>query len=339
MSDHSREHGAGEAHGHSHGGGPGHGHTHGIVDPSLLTSERGIRVLTWSFLALFITAALQAIVVAVSGSVGLLADTLHNFGDAGTAIPLWVAFRMVRRKPNRRFPYGYGRVEDLAGVVIILVILTSAVIAGYESVQHLLHPRGVQYLWAVVAASIIGFLGNEAVAVWRIRVGKQIHSAALVADGYHARVDGLTSLGVLVGAVGVWLGFPLADPLVGIAITAMILWIVWQSGKAIFTRLLDGVEPDVMDQVERALAGVEHVKRVREWRARWAGHRLYVQVTIAVDPALSLAEGHAIAHQVGDRIEGQLKFPSGVAVHVEPEEEALTPEPSGSHAHGGIVHS
>src|SRR6266704_2312512 len=190
MNDHRPDH----PHDHGHDHSPGHGHTHGIVDPSITTSDRGLWAIKWSFVGLAATAMLQLFVVLISGSVALLADTIHNFGDAATAIPLAVAFWFARKTPSERFTFGYGRVEDLAGVAIVLTILVSAIIAGSESIERLLHPQDVSYLWAVMAASIIGFLGNEAVAVFRIRIGREINSAALIADGYHARVDGWTSL-------------------------------------------------------------------------------------------------------------------------------------------------
>jgi cation diffusion facilitator family transporter len=190
-----------------------HNHTHGTIDPALLTTERGIGAVKWSLIGLAATALFQVIIVFFSGSVALLADTIHNITDAATAIPLWIAFALAQRQPSRRFTYGYGRVEDVAGLIIVLTILFSAVLAGYQSVNRLLHPRPIEHLWAVAIASLIGFAGNEIVAIFRIRVGKQINSTALVADGYHARMDGLTSLGVLFSVVGVWLGYPLADPL------------------------------------------------------------------------------------------------------------------------------
>lgn len=190
------------SHTHHHAQTPGgHGHTHGVIDPSIATTRRGMWAIGWSFAGLMVTALLQVFVVILSGSVALLADTIHNFGDAATAIPLWIAFAFARLRPNDRFPFGYGRVEDLAGAAIVMIILLSAIVAGYEAIDRLLHPRTVGYLGAVAAASVIGFAGNEAVAVFRIRVGKEIGSAALVADGYHARIDGLTSLAVLVGAL------------------------------------------------------------------------------------------------------------------------------------------
>src|SRR5215212_3147873 len=192
-------------HDHPHGHGGEHGHAHGAVDPSIATSERGIWTVKWSFVGLFITALVQLVVVVLSGSVALLSDTIHNFGEALTALPLWVAFALSRLGASRRFTFGYGRVEDLAGVIVVLIILFSAVVAGYQAIERLINPQPVGLLWAVALASVIGFLGNEAVAVFRIRVGREIGSAALVADGYHARTDGWTSLAVLIGAIGVWL--------------------------------------------------------------------------------------------------------------------------------------
>ena len=237
------------------------GHAHGMLDPSLLSTERGVRAVTWSFVGLMVTAILQLGIVAVSGSVALLADTIHNFADASTAIPLWIAFACARLAPSRRFPYGYGRVEDLAGVVVVLTIIFSAGVAGYQAVARLLHPEPVGYLGAVAVAGLVGCLGNEAVAVFRIRVGRQIGSAALVADGYHARADGLTSLAVLAGAGGVAWGYPLADPVVGLLITAMILGLVWQAARVVFTRMLDGVEPEILETAAHAARHVPESRR------------------------------------------------------------------------------
>jgi len=268
------------------------------------------------------TALFQVVVVWLSGSVGLLADTIHNFGDAATAIPLWVAFTLARWQPSKRFTYGYGRVEDLAGVIIVLIILSSAIVAGYESFDRLFHPQTIGFLWAVMAASLVGFTGNEAVALFRIKVGKEIGSAALIADGYHARIDGLTSLAVFFGALGVWLGFPLADPIVGLLITLAILGIVWQSGKVIFTRLLDGVEPEIADEIKHAAHHVPGVRDVTEVRARWIGHRLHAEINIAIAPGLSVAEGHAVAKEVHHQLLHNVRYLARAAVHVDPAEEA-----------------
>lgn len=295
-----------------------HDHTHGAVDATLLTSERGIWAVKWSFFWLFLTAVFQIIVVLLSGSVALLADTIHNFGDAATAIPLWFAFALTRRKATKRFTYGYGRVEDLAGVAVVVTILFSAIVAGYQSFERLLHPQNIGYIWMVALASIIGFLGNEAVALFRIKVGKEIGSVALIADGYHARVDGLTSLAVLVGAIGVWLGFPLADPIVGMLITIAILWIVWDSGKSVFIRLLDGVDPEVIDEIRHAIEHVDGVRDVAEIRVRWLGHRLHAEINIAVDSHVSVDKGHEIAYEARHQLLHHLKYLSNATIHIDP---------------------
>jgi cation diffusion facilitator family transporter len=310
-----------------------HGHTHGAVDPTIATSERGIWAIKWSFAGLLVTAILQLIVVVLSGSVALLSDTIHNFGDALTAAPLWIAFALTRLGASRRFTFGYGKAEDVTGVVVVLIILFSAVVAGYQAIERLINPQPVGLLWAVAIAGAVGLVGNEAVALFRIRVGRQIGSAALVADGYHARTDGWTSLAVVLGAVGVWLGYPLADPVVGLLIAAAILGIVWQSGKTVFTRLLDGVDPKVIDEIKHAACRVEGVEDVAEVRARWVGHRLRAEVNVAVDPDLSVAEGHAIAREVNHRLMHELRYLDKAVVHVDPAQE------SGEEHHRITAHS
>jgi cation diffusion facilitator family transporter len=304
--DHSHDH-------HHEGFG---GHSHDIPDYSILSTDRGIRAVKWSFAGLAITALLQAFVVVLSGSIALLADTIHNFGDAATAIPLGIAFVLAKSKPSKRFTYGYGRVEDLAGIIIVLIILFSALVAGYESVSRLLHPQKIGHLYAVAAASVIGFLGNEAVAVFRIKVGKEIGSAALVADGYHARVDGWTSLAVLFGALGVWLGYPLADPIIGLIITAAILVIVWQAGKQIFIRMLDGVDPEIIEEIEKTACGVEGVSEVSGIKARWIGHNLHTQFSIGVKSALSVSDGEEIAGEVSHKLRNNVAHLSDAAINV-----------------------
>lgn len=315
--DHSHEHNLGHAHKYERNHGA-HGHTHGAIDPTIYTTERGIWAIKWSFVGLSITGIFQVFVVLLSGSVALLADTIHNFGDAATAIPLWIAFALARLKPTKRFTYGYGRVEDLAGITIVLIILTSAIVAGYESVNRLFHPQTVSHVWAIIAASIAGFIGNEAVAMFRIRVGKEIGSAALIADGYHARVDGLTSLAVLFGAIGVLLGYPLADPIIGLLITVAIARIVWDSAKAVFSRLLDGVDPEVTEEIKHAISHVSGVKDITEVRIRWLGHRLRAEVNVAVDPNLSVEEGHEIAIEVQHQLLHHLNYLSNATIHVDP---------------------
>ena len=279
--------------GHSHEG--GHGHTHGVVDASLASSERGIWAIKWSFVILLVTSALQLVVVFMSGSVALLADTIHNIGDATTAIPLWFAFMLARRKPSPTFTYGLGRAEDLAGILIVLIILFSALVAGYEAISRLINPQPVQALGWLALAGLIGFAGNEIVAVFRIRIGRQMNSAALIADGYHARTDGFTSLAVVLGAFGVWLGYPMADPIIGLLITIAIFGIVWQSSRSVLTRMLDGVEPGTIEEIRHAAEHVPGIKQVVEAKARWLGHELHADVVIGVDEALPLAQANAIA--------------------------------------------
>lgn len=287
--------GRGDHGGHSQAG---HGHTHGVIDPSLTSSERGIWAIKWSFLILAITAGFQLVIVLLSGSVALLADMIHNVADATTAIPLWIAFVLARRRPSKTFTYGLGRAEDLAGILIVLIILFSAVVAAYQAISRLLHPQPVSHLGWLAAAGIVGFVGNEVVAVFRIRIGRQMNSAALIADGYHARTDGLTSLAVVLGAIGVWFGFPLADPIVGLLITVTITGIVWQSAKAVITRTLDGVDPSVTAEIRHAAEHVAGIKQVTDARARWIGHELHADVAIAVDQSLSLPAAMAIARNL-----------------------------------------
>jgi cation diffusion facilitator family transporter len=325
---------AGGAHGHSHAPGD-HAHTHGVIDPTIATTDRGIWAIKWSFVIMAVTAVLQLGVVLISGSVALLADTIHNFGDATTAIPLWVAFVLARRKPTKTFTYGLGRVEDLAGVLIVLIILFSALVAGYEAIDRLIHPHPITALGWVAVAGVVGFLGNEAVAVFRIRIGREISSAALIADGYHARTDGLTSLAVVIGALGVWLGFPLADPIIGLLITIAIFGIVWQSSKAVFTCMLDGVEPSVIDEIHHAAEHVDGVQAVTEARARWLGHELFAELTITVDEALPLVQANAIAASLQAALFEHL--PALKSAHVR--FGAPTPGFSGAAPHHGHHHA
>ena len=311
----SQGHSHGEhAHDHDHV----HGHTHGVVDPTIATTARGMWAIKWSFLILAATALLQLVVVYFSGSVALLADTIHNIADAGTAIPLWIAFALARKKPTPTFTYGYGRVEDFAGLAIVLIILASALVAGYEAIDRLFHPRPVLHLGWLAAAGTIGFLGNEAVAVFRIRVGRQINSAALIADGYHARTDGLTSLAVVLGAFGVWMGFALADPIVGLIITVAILGIVWQSAKAVLTRMLDGIERPTIDELRHAAEHARGVLDVESVRARWLGHRLHAEMKLAVDPALSVTDARNVADDVKDHARDHLPALERLLVEIVP---------------------
>ncbi|HET7478691.1 MAG TPA: cation diffusion facilitator family transporter [Rubrobacteraceae bacterium] len=295
------------------------GHSHESsesVDDALESSKAGIRALKISLVALMLTALMQAGVVVLSGSVALLADTIHNFSDALTALPLWLAFALSRRATNRRYTYGYGRAEDIAGLAIVGFIFFSACVAGYESVIRLISGSEVSNLGWVAVAAGIGFVGNEFVAQFRIGVGRRIGSAALVADGQHARVDGFTSLAVLLGAAGVALGYPVLDPLIGLLITVAILFIVKDSARSVWRRMMDAVEPEIVSGIEEAAASTEGVEKVESVRARWVGHRIHSEVRIRVDGGLSVDEGEEISGRVRDAVRRATPRLDRVAVEI-----------------------
>ncbi|GAU67864.1 putative cation efflux protein [Streptomyces sp. NBRC 110611] len=273
-----------------------HGHA-GLdkVDVAMESSRAGMRALWLSLGVLGLTGVVQAVIVVLSGSVALLGDTIHNLADALTAVPLGIAFVLGRRVANRRYTYGYGRAEDLAGIAIVLTIAASSFLAAYEAVDRLLHPRDVSHLWAVAMAAVAGFIGNEWVARYRIRAGRRIGSAALVADGLHARTDGFTSLAVLLSAGGTVLGWRLADPLVGLLITVVILMVLRDAAREVYRRLMDSVDPQLVDAAEAALRAVDGVRGVGQVRMRWIGHTLRAEADIVVDAELTVVEAHVLA--------------------------------------------
>ncbi|MGH4016063.1 MAG: cation diffusion facilitator family transporter [Pseudonocardiaceae bacterium] len=303
------------------------------VDSALESSRRGLRALWVSFAALMITAGVQAAVVALSGSVALLGDTLHNVGDALTAVPLAIAFILGRRAATRRFTYGLGRAEDMAGLVVLVVIAASAAVAGYQAVHRLLEPAAVQYVLLVAVAGLVGAAGNEAVARYRIRVGRDIGSAALVADGLHARTDALTSLAVVFAAAGTWLRIPHADPVVGLVITAMICLVLRDAAREVFARLLDAVEPHLVDTAERVLAAAPGVLGVSRVRLRWVGHRLHAEALIAADPELPLIRAHQVAVEAEHQLRHALPRLQTATLHVDPD-----PGAAGHDHHAGLAH-
>ncbi|WP_436850716.1 cation diffusion facilitator family transporter [Streptomyces longwoodensis] len=303
------------------------------VDPALESSARGMRALWVSLAVLGVTALAQAAVVAVSGSVALLGDTVHNAADALTAVPLGIAFVLGRRAATRRFTYGYGRAEDLAGIVIVLTIAASALFAGWTAVERLLDPRPVAHVGAVAVAALVGFAGNEWVARHRIRVGREIGSAALVADGLHARTDGFTSLAVLVGAGGSELGWQLADPLVGLAITAAIALVLRDAAREVFRRVMDAVDPALTERAEQALREVPGVRKVAELRLRWIGHRLRAEVAVVVDGEVTVRQAHAVAVDAEHALLHAVPRLTAALVHADP-----APVPGEGDPHLALAH-
>ena len=331
--DHDHGHREGDHHDHGHG----HAHRQGVVsrlrhlvrphsheaagkvDAAMESSAEGMRALWISLGVLGATAVLQAVVVAFSGSVALLGDTLHNAADALTALPLGVAFLVSRRPPTRRYTYGYGRAEDLAGVAIVVFIAASSALAAYAAVTRLAHPRAVSNLLAVAAAALIGFTGNEVVAWYRIRVGRKIGSAALVADGLHARTDGFTSLAVLLGVAGVAAGWDWADPVVGLVITVAILAVLRQAAREIYRRLMDAVDPALVDQVEQTLAATPGVLGVGQVRLRWIGHSLRAECEVLVDGGASAVQAHRVAVDAEHGLLHALPRLAAALVHADPQ--------------------
>jgi cation diffusion facilitator family transporter len=307
----------------SHGG-----HDHLTrADAASLATRDGVRA-TWISLAgLGATAAIQLVVVQISGSVALLADTIHNLTDALTAVPLLIAFRLARRPPSRRYPYGYHRAEDVAGLAIVVLIAVSAVLAALEAGRRLLDPQPIDAVGWVLVSGLVGVAGNEAVALYRIKVGRRIGSAALVADGLHARTDGLTSLGVVITAIFALAGVDRADAIVGLAITVAIGFTLVRAARSVLHRALDGTEESTIALLETVAASVPGVEHVTQARARWSGHRLLADVNIDVDPALTVTEGHDIALAVENALLHDVPMLAEVTVHVDPHEHA---------AHGGL---
>ena len=321
--DHDHDH----RHDHEHAshGLPGilaevfHAHHHeASFDPSEDATGEGIRTLWLSLIGLGMTALIQLVIALSSGSVGLLADTIHNFSDALTSLPLWFAFLIGRWPANRRYTYGYGRAEDLAGVAIVLIIFASAVAAFWEAVQKLVHPTPIDHLGWVMAAAVVGFLGNEGVSILRIRTGQRIGSAALEADGYHARVDGFTSLGVLVGAIAVALGFGIADPIVGLLISAAILFVSKDAAVAIWHRIMDAVDPPLVQKAERVIRETPGVAGVDDVRLRWSGHRLLAEGRVLVAEDLSVGAAHDIAEEARHRLFHALPSLADATLHLDP---------------------
>jgi cation diffusion facilitator family transporter len=265
-----------------------------------------------------ITALIQTVIVYYTDSVALLGDTLHNYADALTAVPLAIAFLVGRRLANRSYTYGYGRAEDLAGIIVVVLIAFSAFYAGYEAIKRLMNPGEVQHLAVLAIAGVVGFIGNEVVAQYRIRTGRRIGSAALVADGLHARTDGFTSLAVVFSALGAWFGFPIADPIIGLLITIAILFVLRDAAREVYRRLMDAVDPHLVDQAETVIRSTPGVVDVTEVRLRWHGHKLLAEARVSVDSAMSLIDAHHLSHEVEHRLVHGVRRLTAATIHAEP---------------------
>jgi cation diffusion facilitator family transporter len=326
VSEHDHDHQHGHEHEHEAGGvlaaikhlfAP-HSHDHAdSIDSAAATSE-GMRAVGISLAGLGVTAVLQLFIVAVSGSVALLADTIHNFSDALTAIPLGVAFVLGRRAADRRYTYGYGRAEDLAGIFIVGMIALSAVVAAYEAIGRMVDPRELEHAPWVAAAGVIGFAGNELVASYRIRIGRKIGSAALVADGLHARTDGLTSLAVLGAAVGSMLGWELADPIIGLLISVAIVNVLRGAARDIYRRLMDRVDPELVDHIEHELGHVDGIESVDRVRVRWIGHELHADAAVSVNATCTVAEAHDVLEEARHHLLHEVPRLADVLIHANP---------------------
>lgn len=294
-----------------------HHHDHGPVSGRDHSAE-GIRATKVSLVGLGVTAVLQAVIVVVSGSVALLSDTLHNLGDALTAIPLWVAFSLGGRRPTRTYTYGFHRAEDIAGLLIVLAIGVSALLIGWESVRRLLEPRLLDHVPWVIGAGVVGAVGNEMVARYRIKVGRAIGSEALVADGHHARSDAWTSLAVVAAGIGAASGAAWVDPVAGLVVAGVIVGLLFKSAKGVGRRLLDGVAPEMVGLAERVILEVDGVRGLTDLRLRFHGHQLHVSASVAVDAELSVRDGHETAHTVEHELLHAFDFPVVATIHVDP---------------------
>lgn len=308
-----------EDHQHDRDGGE-HAHSHTTLDAELASHAAAVRAIWVSVVGLGLTAAFQLGIVAISGSAGLFADAQHNVGDVAGTAALWVGFMLSRRPSSDRFTYGWRRAEDLAGLFIVLAIVVSAVLAGWDSVTALLDEgHVVRNTGAAFGAALVGAVGNEAVAIYKIRVGRRIGSSPLIADGQHARVDGLVSLGAAVGVAGVWLGVPVADPLAGLAITGVIVWILVRTGRDVLVRNLDAVDPGVVARIRAVATGVDGVLDVHGVRARHAGRSLLVQLHADVDGDQPLRDAHAIGEEVRHALVHEFPALHEVDIHLDPD--------------------
>jgi cation diffusion facilitator family transporter len=263
------------------------------------------RAIAVSAAGLGVTGLVELLLAVLTGSVGLLGDAIHNLSDVSTSAVVFLGFRLSRRPPTEKYPYGLERAEDLAGIGIAAVIWISAAVAGYESIRKLIEHGHTTHIGAGILGAVLGIAGNQAVAWYKLRVGKRINSATLIADARHSWLDALSSAGALAGLIAVALGQPWGDPVAGLAVTAFICHVGYEVTKDVVHRLADGVDPDVITTAEAAAGSVTGVIHAHA-RARWTGRTLRVEIEGWVDPELTAKDADAIGRLVAGNISRQL---------------------------------
>ena len=263
------------------------------------------RAVAVSAIGLGATGLVELLLAVFTGSVGLLGDAIHNLSDVSTSAVVFLGFRLSRRLPTEKYPYGLERAEDLAGIGIAAVIWASAAFAGYESVRKLIEHGHTSHVAAGIIGALLGIVGNQVVARYKLIVGRRINSATLIADARHSWLDALSSAGALLGLIAVALGQPWGDPLAGLVVTAFICHVGYQVTKDVVHRLADGVDPEVTTTAEAAAGSVPGVIHAHA-RARWTGRTLRVEIEGWVDPELTAKDADALGRQVAGQISRQL---------------------------------
>jgi cation diffusion facilitator family transporter len=263
------------------------------------------RAVAVSAIGLGVTGLAELLLAVLTGSVGLLGDAIHNLSDVSTSAVVFLGFRLSRRPPTEKYPYGLERAEDLAGIGVAVVIWSSAAFAGYESLRKLIEHGHTAFVGAGIAGAAVGIVGNQLVARYKLVVGRRINSATLIADARHSWLDALSSAGALAGLVAVALGQPWGDPVAGLAVTAFICHVGYEVTADVMHRLADGVDPGVITRAEAAAGSVPGVIHAHA-RARWTGRTLRVEIEGWVDPEVTARDADAIGREVADEISRQL---------------------------------
>jgi len=294
------------------------GHSHADLATFATSTGAGVRALRIGVAGLALTTLVQVVLYSLSGSVALLGDLLHNGIDViGTGI-VWMAFGMTRRRPSDRFSFGYHRFEDIAGLAVVLLIAASAAVVLYEAATSLGGSPAIERPWVVLAAGLVGLVGNEGVALFKIRAGKRIGSAALVADGHHSQADGLSSAGVVVAAIGLLVGLDWLDAVAGLGIGLFIGWTALQSGRDIVLRLVDTADPALCDELVHIAGEIEGVDHVNDLRMRQAGRIVHVVANVCMPSGYSLMVAHEAAECLREAWLRALPPGSAVDIHIDP---------------------